>query len=175
MKTKAVKTRHFEFVVIGGGSAGYAAARKAREKCASVAIIDGAPHLGGLCILRGCMPSKTLIYTAEVLHLAQRGREFGLKIPEAHADMDAIHRRKLEVNPLFPALRSAPTAVSGAAREKQIPSSDMPHVWANTICVTGALLFYNLMATMSGQLGKGELVRALLSPPRKLPNPAAKP
>ncbi len=52
---------------------------------------------------------------------------------------------------------------------------DIPHVWANTICVTGALLSYNLLATISGQLGKGELVRALLSPPRKLPNPLAKP
>jgi hypothetical protein len=52
---------------------------------------------------------------------------------------------------------------------------DMPHIWANTICVTGALLFYNLLAALSGQLGKGELVRALLSPPRKLPNPAVKP
>lgn len=51
---------------------------------------------------------------------------------------------------------------------------NMPHIWANTICVTGALLFYNLLAALSGQLGKGELVRALLSPPRKLPNPASK-
>ncbi|MCW1885484.1 NAD(P)/FAD-dependent oxidoreductase [Luteolibacter flavescens] len=89
--------RHFDFVVIGGGSAGYAAARVAREARDNVAIIDGAEHLGGLCILRGCMPSKTLIYSAEVLHLAQRGREFGLVIPEARADMAAMQRRKREV------------------------------------------------------------------------------
>jgi pyruvate/2-oxoglutarate dehydrogenase complex dihydrolipoamide dehydrogenase (E3) component len=86
---------HFDYIVIGGGSGGYAAARTARETCDHVAIIDGAETLGGLCILRGCMPSKTLIYSAEVLHLAQHGEKFGLKIPDAAADMAALHRRKL--------------------------------------------------------------------------------
>ncbi|MBG7608276.1 MAG: NAD(P)/FAD-dependent oxidoreductase [Verrucomicrobia bacterium] len=90
-----METRHFEFVVIGGGSAGYAAARTARETFENVAIVEDGEKLGGLCILRGCMPSKTLIYSAEVLHLAKEGAKFGLKIPEAKADMAAIHQRKL--------------------------------------------------------------------------------
>ncbi len=47
----------------------------------NVAIIDDAKEFGGLCILRGCMPSKTLIYSAEVLHLARQAEKFGLKIP----------------------------------------------------------------------------------------------
>ena len=88
---------HFDYIVIGGGSGGYAAARTARETCERVAIIDGAETLGGLCILHGCMPSKTLIYAAEVLHLAQHGEQFGLKVPSAEIDMHALHRRKLEV------------------------------------------------------------------------------
>ena len=87
---------HFDYIVIGGGSGGYAAARTARETCEHVAIIDGADTLGGLCILRGCMPSKTLIYSAEVLHLAQKGAKFGLNIPEAAVDMAALHQRKLD-------------------------------------------------------------------------------
>ncbi|MEO6246512.1 MAG: NAD(P)/FAD-dependent oxidoreductase, partial [Opitutaceae bacterium] len=61
------------------------------------AIIDGARELGGLCILRGCMPSKTLLYMADVLHLAQKGKTFGLKIPSARADMKAIHARKKKI------------------------------------------------------------------------------
>lgn len=87
---------HFDYIVIGGGSGGYAAARTARETREHVAIIDGSETLGGLCILRGCMPSKTLIYSAEVLHLAQQGEKFGLKIAEAAADMAALHQRKLD-------------------------------------------------------------------------------
>src|SRR5690606_6195531 len=47
-----METRHFDYVVIGGGSAGYAAARTAREELGNVAIIDDAAELSGLCILR---------------------------------------------------------------------------------------------------------------------------
>ncbi|MFC7339148.1 dihydrolipoyl dehydrogenase family protein [Haloferula chungangensis] len=90
-------TQHFDYIVIGGGSGGYAAARTARETRERVAIIDDAEELGGLCILKGCMPSKTLIYSAEVLHLAQKGKVFGLDIPKARSDMPALHERKLEI------------------------------------------------------------------------------
>jgi len=97
--------QHFNFAVLGGGSAGYAAARTAREHLDRVAIIDGAPELGGLCILRGCMPSKTLLYSAEVLHQAQRAALFGLNIPNARADLPALHARKLRLTAEFAADR----------------------------------------------------------------------
>ncbi len=87
-------TLPYDFLVLGGGSAGFNAARVAVSLGLRTAIVDGARQLGGLCILRGCMPSKTLLYMAEVLHLAQKGKTFGLKIPSAHADMKAIHVRK---------------------------------------------------------------------------------
>lgn len=92
-----MKDTHFNFLVLGGGSAGYAAARTAREVVDRVAIVDGSEQLGGLCILRGCMPSKTLIYSAEVLHNAQRGSLFGLHVPDARVDMAKLHRRKVEI------------------------------------------------------------------------------
>ena len=87
----------YDFLVIGGGSAGFNAARAAVSLGRKTAIVDGARDLGGLCILRGCMPSKTLLYMAEVLHLAQKGKIFGLKIPSARADMKAIHARKKKI------------------------------------------------------------------------------
>ncbi|MBC7368873.1 MAG: NAD(P)/FAD-dependent oxidoreductase [Undibacterium sp.] len=87
----------YDFVALGGGSAGFNAARTAVSLGLKTAIIDGAKDLGGLCILRGCMPSKTLLYMAEVLHLAQKGKTFGLKIPLARADMKAIHARKKKI------------------------------------------------------------------------------
>jgi pyruvate/2-oxoglutarate dehydrogenase complex dihydrolipoamide dehydrogenase (E3) component len=89
--------KSYDFLVIGGGSAGFNAARVAAGLGKRVAIADGANPLGGLCILRGCMPSKTLLYTAEVLHLAQNGKKFGLKIPRATVDMRAVHARKKKI------------------------------------------------------------------------------
>lgn len=95
----------YDFVAIGGGSAGFNAARVAVSLGLKTAIIDGASDLGGLCILRGCMPSKTLLYMAEVLHLAHKGKTFGLKIPSARADMKAIHARKKKIIGEFAAYR----------------------------------------------------------------------
>jgi pyruvate/2-oxoglutarate dehydrogenase complex dihydrolipoamide dehydrogenase (E3) component len=86
--------RPYDLVVIGGGSAGFNGARVAAALGKRVAVIDGARKLGGLCILRGCMPSKTLIYSAEVLHMAQHSKDFGLRVSGASADMAAIHSRK---------------------------------------------------------------------------------
>ncbi len=82
-----------DVIVIGGGSAGYAAARTAREAGADVAIVDPGP-LGGLCILRGCMPTKTLLRSAEVAALMRRSKEFGFASVDVQADLGAIVDRK---------------------------------------------------------------------------------
>ncbi len=87
----------FDFVVLGGGSAGFNAARVAADLGKSVAIVDGAPVLGGLCILKGCMPSKTLLHAAELLHHAQNSKKFGVRIPSASMDMKALHAWKKHV------------------------------------------------------------------------------
>ena len=83
----------FDVAVIGGGSAGYAAARTAHEAGAKVAIIDQGP-LGGLCILRGCMPSKAILRSAEILSYMRRAKEFGLLDVLPQADLNAIMNRK---------------------------------------------------------------------------------
>ena len=82
---------------MGGGSAGYAAARTAHELGKRVAVVDGGSELSGLCILRGCMPSKTLIYSAEVLHLAQKGEVFGFNGGKPVANLAAMQKRKREI------------------------------------------------------------------------------
>lgn len=99
-------TEHYDYLVIGGGSGGYAAARTARETCEKVAIIDSAPQLGGLCILKGCMPSKTLLYSAEVLHLASKGATFGLTIPSAKINLSSLRKRKEAIIKEFADYRS---------------------------------------------------------------------
>lgn len=85
--------RAHDVVVIGGGSAGYAAARTARDCGADVAIVDSGP-LGGLCILRGCMPTKTILRSADIAALMRRATEFGLSPVEVKASLPAIVDRK---------------------------------------------------------------------------------
>lgn len=95
----------YDFVAIGGGSGGFNGARVAAAHGLRTALIDGARQLGGLCILRGCMPSKTLLYSAEVLHRSQQGRKFGLRIPMAKADFAAVQARKRRIIAEFAADR----------------------------------------------------------------------
>ncbi|MBV6500811.1 MAG: Dihydrolipoyl dehydrogenase [Prosthecobacter sp.] len=85
---------NFDFLVIGGGSAGYAAARTAHSEGLRVAVVDGAAELGGLCILRGCMPSKTLIESADRSLVIRRASEFGLHATVHGVDLAAIRARK---------------------------------------------------------------------------------
>ncbi len=87
----------YDFICIGGGSAGFNAARVAAALGKKVAIVDGAKELSGLCILRGCMPSKTLLYVAEILHHARHAGKFGLRVTGARADMKAVHARKKKI------------------------------------------------------------------------------
>ena len=86
----------FDVVVIGGGSAGYAAANTAQSKGAKVAIVDKGP-LGGLCILRGCMPTKTILRSSDVLALMHRAKEFGLSVSNPSADLSLINDRKIRL------------------------------------------------------------------------------
>ena len=84
---------NFDVAVIGGGSAGYVAAHTAQSAGASVAIFDKGP-LGGLCILHGCMPTKTILRSSDILSLMRRAEEFGLHPVKAGADLAAIIDRK---------------------------------------------------------------------------------
>jgi len=84
----------FDFVVAGGGSAGYAAARTAAAEGLRTAVIDGSAELGGLCILRGCMPSKTLIESANRLQEMREAGEFGLHAKNIGFDGAKIIERK---------------------------------------------------------------------------------
>lgn len=96
----------FDFVVIGGGSAGYAAARTAAAAGLRTAVIDGADELGGLCILRGCMPSKTLIESANRLQEMREAGEFGLQAEHLSFDGAKIIERKKRLIAEFAKYRS---------------------------------------------------------------------
>lgn len=85
---------HFDFIVIGGGSAGYAGASTAARLGLRVAVVEGAREVGGLCILRGCMPSKTLLESAHRAEAIRGAGEFGLRAEYFGANAAAIRARK---------------------------------------------------------------------------------
>ena len=87
----------YDFAIIGGGSAGYAAARTAASLGLSTCVVDGAEELGGLCILRGCMPSKALLESASRFSTLRRAEEFGLRASglEVHGSEILARKRRL--------------------------------------------------------------------------------
>ncbi|MGA2242952.1 MAG: dihydrolipoyl dehydrogenase [Verrucomicrobiota bacterium] len=84
----------YDVAVLGGGSAGYAAARTAAGAGLKTAVIEGGEAVGGLCILRGCMPTKALLYAAEVMHLASHAGPWGIRAENASFDFAKVMARK---------------------------------------------------------------------------------
>jgi pyruvate/2-oxoglutarate dehydrogenase complex dihydrolipoamide dehydrogenase (E3) component len=69
----------YDVAVIGGGSGGYAAARTTTNAGLKTVVIEGGKEVGGLCVLRGCMPTKALLYMAEVAHMVKHSGLFGVR------------------------------------------------------------------------------------------------
>ena len=90
-------SKEFDLVVIGGGSGGYAAAKTAIGQGLKVAVVEGASELGGLCILRGCMPTKALLETSNRLRAIREADEFGIQVAEPTLDLDALRNRKTKL------------------------------------------------------------------------------
>jgi dihydrolipoamide dehydrogenase len=89
-----MKQFDFDLAVIGGGSGGYAAARTAAAAGMKTAVIEGGEQVGGLCILRGCMPTKALLYAAEVKHLAEQAATWGVHAKKVSFNFAQVMRRK---------------------------------------------------------------------------------
>jgi len=77
-----------EVLVIGAGPGGYSAAFRAADLGMEVTLVDTEKRPGGECLFRGCIPSKTLLYLAELLFDAQRSGEMGVKFDKPQIDLD---------------------------------------------------------------------------------------
>jgi dihydrolipoamide dehydrogenase len=85
-----------KITIIGGGVTGYPAAIKAARLGAAVTLIEK-DALGGVCLNRGCIPTKALLHAGEVLHTVQGAAEFGIRCGPAQVDFKAVMRRKRAV------------------------------------------------------------------------------
>jgi dihydrolipoamide dehydrogenase len=85
----------YDVAIIGGGPAGYTAAIRGAEYGLKVALIDNAPRLGGTCLHVGCIPTKALLFNAELWDHLKHAEEFGLaSIGTPTLDWSAVQKRK---------------------------------------------------------------------------------
>ncbi len=99
--------------VIGGGIAGYPAAIRAARLGAAVTLIEKA-DMGGTCLNRGCIPTKSLLQSVEVARVIKESETFGIKTGPAEIDFPAIANRKNEIVGFFR------TTVASLVRRKKI-------------------------------------------------------
>lgn len=88
---------HFDLIIIGGGSAAFAAAIKANEQGMTTLLINGGLPIGGTCVNVGCLPSKHLIRAGEQIHRASHSSFTGIKPCKPEIDFKKIIQQKKEL------------------------------------------------------------------------------
>ena len=89
--------KHTDILVIGSGPGGYAAAFRAADLGREVTLVDKDPTLGGVCLNRGCIPSKTLLHIAKVLEEAESLKKMGVTFTKPTIDIDLVRGWKNKV------------------------------------------------------------------------------
>ena len=88
------KSKHTEILVIGAGPGGYAAAFRAADLGKKVVLVDRDEHLGGVCLNRGCIPSKALLHITKVMDEAESLSKMGVTFGKPKIDVDTIRQHK---------------------------------------------------------------------------------
>ena len=86
-------TTHYDIVILGGGSGGYACALRAAQLGKKVALVEK-DKLGGTCLHRGCIPTKALLHSAEVADTARDSARFGVQTTLEGIDLATVHSYK---------------------------------------------------------------------------------
>jgi dihydrolipoamide dehydrogenase len=86
--------QQYDVVVIGSGPGGYVAGIRAGQLGMKVAVIEKDPFLGGTCLHRGCIPTKSLLENADVWQKIQKAKEFGITVGDAKLDWSVVQTRK---------------------------------------------------------------------------------
>jgi dihydrolipoamide dehydrogenase len=84
----------YDVAVIGAGPGGYAAAFHAADLGLHTALIDQDPQLGGVCLLRGCIPSKALLHAARLITDAEEAHTWGVHFNTPRLDLETLRQRK---------------------------------------------------------------------------------
>jgi dihydrolipoamide dehydrogenase len=87
----------FDLIIIGSGPGGYVAGIRAGQLGLKVAVVEKDPKVGGTCTLRGCIPTKALLHTAEVLDEIRDAEDLGIQVAAPALDIDKAQDRKQKV------------------------------------------------------------------------------
>ena len=90
-------TKTYDVCIIGSGPGGYVAAIRASQLGLSVLMVEKEPRLGGVCTLWGCIPTKALLHTADLLEEARHGGDVGVAAREVRLDMPAAMKHKEKI------------------------------------------------------------------------------
>jgi len=91
-----MSTERADVAIIGGGPAGYVAAIRAAQLGGKVTVVEK-EKVGGVCLNVGCIPTKTLVRSCEVLSLIKKAQEFGLEVDDARVNFTRLMARKIKV------------------------------------------------------------------------------
>ena len=103
-----------EVVVLGSGPGGYTAAFRAADLGKKVVLIERYSNIGGVCLNVGCIPSKALLHTAEIINEAKAMAAHGVKFGEPEIDIDAIRANKDDV------IGKLTTGLKGLAKQRKV-------------------------------------------------------
>ncbi len=83
-----------QVLVIGSGPGGYTAAFRTADLGKAVVLVENYETLGGVCLNVGCIPSKSLLHTAQIINEAKHANELGISFGDTKIDIDGVRKSK---------------------------------------------------------------------------------
>ncbi len=135
-----------QIAIIGAGPGGHAAAFRAADLGLQVTVIDAEERAGGVCLLRGCIPSKALLHAAKVIREAEEAKQIGLDFAAPTLDLDRLRAWKGEV------VAKLTDGVAFRFKQKKIQHlrGQAKFLDANTLDVEGETLAFDTCVIASG-------------------------
>src|SRR4051812_29871820 len=89
--------KNYDVIVIGSGPGGYVAAIRAAHQGLKTAIVERDKRLGGTCLLRGCIPTKSLLHSADLLEELRHAKDFGILAGDVSFDFAGVQKAREKV------------------------------------------------------------------------------